>query len=232
MKRYLHRAGIDFEANRPNFSWALLTHGHADHARGMKRMLSTFGTRQFWYPKSVDSPTYGAIIKYASRSSLVEHHQAIDSSKILDPATTEFGDVALTVLWPDYNQVDSNENNNSVVMALTLGEVTFLLTGDAEAENWPAILPRLPPGIKMFQVPHHGGRNGTFDPQGGTPWIDGLGPETEMALSSHVRPHGHPHPDVVQALEQRPFQIYRTDTDSHLTFTTDGVGVTVRYSHV
>jgi competence protein ComEC len=232
VKRYLHRAGIDFESNRPNFSWALLTHGHADHSRGMKRMLSTFGTRQFWYPKSVASPAYGATLKYASSSNLVLHHQAVDSSKILDPATTDFGDVALTVLWPDYDQVDPNENNNSVVMAVTLGDVTLVLTGDAEAENWPKIVPRLPPGLKVFQVPHHGGLNGTFDPQGNTPWLDAVDPATRTALSSHIRPHGHPHPDVVTELEDRQFEIYRTDIDSHLTFATDGTDVTVQYSHV
>lgn len=209
VKRRLERLGIDYDDEKPNFEWVLLTHGHADHARGLKRMMSTFGTRHFWYPKSVESTTYGSLLHYANLSTLVQHHQAIDRTKVLDHPAVSFGDVQLHVLWPDHDTVDTtNENNNSVVLALTLGTVTFVLTGDAEADNWPAIIPRLPPTVKVFQVPHHGGRNGVFDTAGATPWVDHLSPAALLALSSHIRPHGHPHPDVVDELTTRGFEAY------------------------
>jgi competence protein ComEC len=236
VKRFFDRASIDFEASRPNFEWTLLTHGHADHARGMKRMLSMFGTRHFWYPKSVASTTFGTLLSYANSSTRVQHHQSIDATKILDPAI-DFGNASLKVLWPDHDQVDaSNENNNSVVLAITLGNVTFVMTGDAEAENWTTIAPRLPATVRVFQVPHHGGRNGVFDPaDDSTPWLDLLSSATtrpQLALSSHIRPHGHPHPDVVNALTGANFEAFRTDWHSHLTFSTDGTTVDVQYSHV
>jgi beta-lactamase superfamily II metal-dependent hydrolase len=233
VKRYLERAGIDHQASRPNFEWVLLTHGHADHARGLKRMLQMFGTKHLWYPKSVPSTTYGSLLSYANSSSLVHHHQAVDSSKDPDPTIT-FGTVSLRFLWPDDAQIDtSNENNNSVVLSLTLGQVSFVLTGDAEAENWPTIFPRLPATVKVFQVPHHGGRNGLFATDESTPWLGQLvSANTTLALSSHIRPHGHPHPDVVSAIAAANFQAFRTDTQSHLTFSTDGVRVDPQYSHI
>jgi competence protein ComEC len=197
-------------------------------------MLALFGTRHFWYPKSVPSTTYGSLLSYANASTRVQHHQAIDATKILDPSV-DFGSVSLKVLWPDYDQVDtSNENNNSVVLAMTLGQVTFVLTGDAEADKWPTIAPRLPPTVRVFQVPHHGGRNGTFEAAtNGTPWLSQLAQATtQLALSSHIRPHGHPHPDVVNAITQANFQAFRTDLQSHLSFTTDGIALQVQYSHI
>lgn len=234
VKRYLERALIDHEASRPNFEWVLLTHGHADHARGLKRMLQAFGTRHLWYPKSVPTTTYGSLLDYANSSDRVQHHQAVDATKILDPSV-DFGGVSLQILWPNYDQVDaSNENNNSVVLVLTLGQVSFVLTGDAEAENWATIAQRLPATVKVFQVPHHGGRNGLFAPGAGrTPWLDHLvAANTQLVLSSHVRPHGHPHPDVVNAIAGANFQAFRTDLQSHLTFSTDGATVRAQYSHV
>ena len=83
-KRFFDRQKIDYEQNQPNFEWVLLTHGHADHARGLKRMLAAFGTRHFWYPKSVPSTTYGSLLGYANRSDRVLHHQAIDVTKVFE----------------------------------------------------------------------------------------------------------------------------------------------------
>jgi competence protein ComEC len=233
VKRHFHRAGVDFENIQHNFSWVLLTHGHADHARGLKRMMSTFGTERFWYPKSVPSTTYGTLLNYANRSSRVGFHQAIDRSKTFQ--TTDFGDVSMEVLWPDHNHIDSsNENNNSVVLALTLGQVTFVLTGDAEAGVWPQVSQRIPTTTRVFQAPHHGARNGMFDGGGATPWLDHLGGNASIVMSSHIRPHGHPHADVIASLENPagPIEHFRTDRHYHVRFRTDGSTVQFQYSHV
>ena len=226
VKRFFHRHGVDYEHNKPNFEWVLLTHGHADHARGLKRMMQEFGAKNFWYPKSVPSTTHGTLLNFANRSSNVVHHQAVDESKVLD-GTITFGDASLAVLWPNYDQVDPvNENNNSVVLAMTLGSVTFVLTGDAEADNWPQILPRLPATTRVFQHPHHGARNGLFDSAGSSPWLDQLKSDNVIVMSSHVRPHGHPHPAVIKALQDRNFLHHRTDLHYHVTVETNGVDVT------
>lgn len=66
-----------------------------------------------------------------------------------------------------------------------------------------------------------------------TTWLSHLASATtKVALSSHIRPHGHPHPDVVNAITQANFQAFRTDLQSHLTFSTDGTTVDVQYSHI
>jgi competence protein ComEC len=224
VKRYFERLGIPWEDHKPNFDWVLLTHGHADHARGLKRMMSTFGTKNFWYPKSVASTTHGTLINYANRSNNVQNHQAIDTTKQLD-SLTDFGNVEFEILWPDHDTIDhGNENNNSVVLTLTLNGVTFVLTGDAEADNWDIVAPRLPPTVRMFQMPHHGGKNGLFDRHGNTPWLDALNNDTvDIAMSSHIRPHGHPHPDVINELHSKAFPTYRTDVHYHVRYsTTDG----------
>src|SRR5262249_44363453 len=148
------------------------THNHADHAKGLSRIIRAFGARRFLYPDSNPHALQAQILRYKRRPNarlqIVQAvHQGIDLSWI------EFGDVSLDILWPYPKYVDPDENNNSVILSLTLGKVSFVLTGDATARVWGQIVPVLPPSMRVFQVPHHGARNGTFDEDtGATPWLN------------------------------------------------------------
>ncbi|MDX1394311.1 MAG: MBL fold metallo-hydrolase [Gemmatimonadota bacterium] len=240
VKRHLEKRQVDFENIPRLFEFVLLTHGHADHANGIKAMMSEFGTRRFYYPKSVEFGGFASLLHYANASSKVEAHQAVDLERDVD----DFGDVAIRFLWPPESDEafdDDNENNNSVLLLLTLGQVSFLLTGDCEAENWPLIVPELPavPTLAVIQSPHHGAENGVFH-NGTTPWVDAieaLPHHPRVAMSSHIRPHNHPAPEVIAEFEGRGTPNFRTDLHYHLTFTTDGTvdaagdpNLAVRYS--
>jgi beta-lactamase superfamily II metal-dependent hydrolase len=120
---------------------------------------------------------------------------------------------------------------------MTEARIEFVLTGDATANVWQGIVPSLPLSTRVFQVPHHGARNGTFDNAGGTPWLSHFQSQSEpvqVVMSSHISPHGHPHLDVVNALNAAAKTImqYRTDLHYHVRFETDGEDVTVNYSHI
>ncbi len=242
VKRFAERRLYDLQANDPNaslpdpfFDWVLLTHAHADHGQGLKRILQDFGASQFWYPKSNSTAAYfTGLLRYAQRSSKVAHHQSIDASKTL-PA---FGDATMEIMWPPHGheQHYSNENNNSVVLAATLGDVTMILTGDAEAEVWETISDDIPDTTRVFKAPHHGSQDAMFvhGDVNDTPWFTRLSAapdHVDIAISSHVRPFAHPSPSVVAFLDQhRPDDYLRTDTNFHITFTTDGTDVTTRYT--
>jgi competence protein ComEC len=114
---------------------------------------------------------------------------------------------------------------------LTLGNVSFVLTGDAEADGvWTQIANQIPPNTKFFKVPHHGSDNGLFTVSGSTPWLNALPQGTIVAISCHIRPFNHPRQSVVAKLPAA--QTYRTDQHYHVTIETDGSDVKVSYSHV
>jgi competence protein ComEC len=231
LKRFFERKSyaVPFTGSRA-FDWVLLTHAHADHGQGLKRVLKDFGANRFWYPQSHGKPVFFTdLVRFATRSLKVRHHQPVDSTYALP----QFGDATMDILWPPRNTVAPNENNNSVVLALTLDKVTFVLTGDAEADGvWNQIAGRIPRGTKLFKVPHHGADNGMFDAANNTPWLNALGPSAAVGISSHVEPFRHPSPQVIAQLNAIGTATYRTDEHYHVTFETDGKNLTVQYSHV
>ncbi len=228
LKRFFERKGIRFPTTTHLFDWVLLSHAHADHGQGLKAILRDFRTQQFWYPKSNKNPVfYTDLIRYANRSTRVAHHQAIDNTKNFP----NFGDVAMAALWPNHNQISSNENNNSVVLTLTLGNVCFVLTADAEADVWAQISAQIPANTRFFKVPHHGSEDGVFHNHQ-TPWLTRLNGQAELAISSHIRPFSHPDQEVIDELNNRGETYYRTDEHYHIIVETDGNTISVQYSHV
>jgi competence protein ComEC len=215
-------------ANAPRLDWVLLTHAHADHVQGLKRILQAFGTRRFWRPQSTTTSVhYANLIRFANSLPKAVVSQVIDAERRL----SKFGDVQMSVLWPKRGNVSTNENDNSVILALTLGHVTVVLTGDAEASGvWSQIATTLPATTRVFKVPHHGAKNGMFH-NNTKPWLDTLPAHAGVAISCHTTPHKHPHPDVVSELTGKKISVFRTDQHSHLTFETNGTEVRVLYTH-
>ena len=227
VKRYFERKGMNIDDRKPIFSFVLLTHAHADHGQGLKAILRAFGARQFWYPKSLDWSTMADLIRFSNLSPSVEHHQSIDDTKILPP----LGDVSLEVMWPPHGEIDQrSENNNSVVVSLRHGQVSFILTGDAEEKVWKRIADRIPPDTHFFKVPHHGSNQGTFAREK-TPWFDHCPQHAKLGISSHVRPFSHPDKKVIELFESHGREVYRTDEHYHITFMTDGSETWVKYFH-
>jgi len=228
LKRRLKTLGIDYRDQKPFLDFVLLTHGHADHGQGLKAIMQEFATRQFWYSKSSNWSSMGSLLSFARRSSNVEHHQAIDDNRVL-PA---FGNVSLDVLWPiDGNASAHDEDNNSVVMTLPLGDTTFLLSGDAEKEVWQHIAADIPTNTSFFKVPHHGSVNGSFD--GNAPaWLNDCPPQARLGISCHVGRFGHPHQQVIDLFEHHGRDYLRTDKQYHLVFETDGVDTKTYYHHL
>lgn len=232
LKRFFERQNFTIPTSAPVFDWVLLTHAHADHGQGLKKILRDFGTSRFWYsdPRKPPPAFFADLLRYAQRasSSRVTQHDIVDTSKILPG----FGNVSMQVLWPGPQLRPANENDNSVVLTLTLGNVCFVLTGDAEAEGvWKHIGSSVPQNTRFFKVPHHGSENGTFTLSGATPWFSSTPHTAQFAISSHIRPFQHPDQKVVNLLKYRGV-LYRTDEHYHIAIETDGQNLKVRYSHI
>ena len=226
LRRYFEKAGIDIDESKPIFQFVLLSHAHTDHGQGLKALMREFGTENFWYPKSLRQGMLGNLLRFANRSTNVDWHEALHTDKVLP----NFGPAQMSILWPRDNGINTNENNNSVVLVLRLDRVSFVMTGDAERDVWLEIATSIPQSTRFFKVPHHGSINGTFDNDTAV-WFDDCPNTAKLGISSHVRPFEHPDQEVIDLFDSNNRRYYRTDVQYHLTFETDGRRTSVMYWH-
>lgn len=228
LKRHFEKRKIRIPEDKPVFDFIMLSHAHSDHGQGLKAIMKEFGTKNFFYPKSLVWSGLSTLINYCNRSSNVVHHESVNSTKIFN----NLGEVNMQSLWPDYNEpIASNENNNSIVLKLQLGNVSFLLTGDAEKEVWKKISDRIPNDLRFFKVPHHGSVNGSFDDNDEPCWINHVPFNVLLGVSSHIVPFGHPHQEVLTLFDSNDIRSFRTDKHYHITANTEGTNLRVQYSH-
>lgn len=244
VKRYFERLRLS-PIPFPAFESIFTTHAHADHINGIQSILSTFGTTNLYSSRCNVSTNilFAKMLRFATRASRKGINVMNFHGYLHKPQTVHLGPVRIDVLWPPANSTSpwdaTDENNNSLVLALNLDKVTFVLTGDCVADNWitaKADHVELPNATRMIQHPHHGARNGMFDSSGNTPWLDAIITQRKkksdicVGLSCHLRPHGHPHPNVMAELDAKSVPVYRTDEHCHTTIRTDGTKVEIRYS--
>jgi len=111
----------------------------------------------------------------------------------------------------------SELNNNSLVLLLTYQEVKVLFTGDLEDAAVLDLLSRYPElKADLLQIPHHGGYLPSMDRL-----LETVQPDLAI-IQVGINSFGHPHPQMLEALEKAGVLIYRTDLQGAIVYKTDG----------
>ncbi|MFC2007560.1 DNA internalization-related competence protein ComEC/Rec2 [Chloroflexota bacterium] len=196
----------------------VLTHPHQDHLTGLVEVLRRFRVRQVIYPDLTDnSPIYA------------QWHQIIEEKNIKETTAHHGqqirlgGGITIKVLNPRETITDEASpdlNNNSVVLRLSAGDVSFLLTADILKEReWELIQDRARLTSTILKVPHHGADTST-SPQ----LLAVANPRLAVISVGADNKFGHPSDEVLAKLEQKLGQenVYRTDEHGTIEFITDG----------
>lgn len=130
------------------------------------------------------------------------------------------GRVVLEVLHPANTPLEtraSPDNNNCLVLRLVFDRVTFLLTGDIEAEGMAELL-KTGQALQatVFKIPHHGSKY-AFDEE----FCRQVQPRA-VVFCVGKNNFGHPAQEIINYWEELGKLIYRTDWDGAITFRSDG----------
>ncbi len=132
-------------------------------------------------------------------------------------------EVRLLILNPDAEALASptrNSNNDSLAFLLTHREVSFLFTADVEEAAERRMLSNVEVlESNVLKVGHHGSRTSTSDA-----FLKAVNPSAAVVSAGADNRYGHPHPEVMDRLEQvvGPEGIYQTARHGTIHFASDG----------
>lgn len=197
----------------------LLTHQDADHISGAVSVLENYQV-QHVYENGVTSST--PISKAVAESIKNENsiYQIVNQGDVI-----ELGQIKLEVLWPNHQALDNfskERNNTSIVIKLTYGELSVLLTGDLE-ETAEKFVGKLSGDIDVLKVAHHGSLSSTSNK-----FLGETTPEIAIIPVGKNNSYGHPHPAVIKRLIDRNIRIFRTDFDEDILLVSNGKSIGVK----
>lgn len=199
--------------------YAVATHAHSDHMGSMADIIDTVPTMNVIISRpSEDS---------ASTATYTNFLDSVESSGaeliVAEPGYTfTLGYTNCRVLSP-FNLYSSEENNNSIVMHITAGTTSFLMTGDAEsAVEYELISAYDDISATVLKVGHHGSNTSSCEE-----FLAAVNPETAVIQVGEDNSYGHPTEKVLTRLSDYADNIYRTDKNGTVTFTCYSDGYTV-----
>ena len=196
-----------------------VTHGDNDHIGGAESVFRDFTPTELWegVPVPPHRPTRALRMLADNAGTPWRTLQAADR--------VSFGNVELIVHHPPRSEWERQRvrNDDSEVIEILYGGVSFVFTGDISREVERAIGPgfdRAP--IRILKVPHHGSATSSSQD-----FLDALRPDVAVISAGRGNPFGHPVASVLERYRGIGAAIYRTDQDGAVTVETDGTSLTV-----
>ena len=123
--------------------------------------------------------------------------------------------------------LSGNEANDySIVTKLTYGDTSFMFTGDAESDSEAEILGAFSKSelkCNVLKVGHHGSRTSSS-----LEFLDAVNPDIALISCGKNNDYGHPHKETLKLLEKFNCEVYRTDKDKTVVFSSDGKTISVK----
>ncbi len=198
------------------------THPHADHIGAMEEIVTHYTIGAYCMPDAQNQTQMFENLLDALTEQDINVKQAAGGKT----STINWDeDVEVNILSPLPGVEYDNLNDWSVMLHVQYGDTSILLTGDAESFAEKAALKALPEDYfraTVLKVGHHGSSTSSSDA-----FLDAVDPEIAVVSLGKDNEYGHPHKEVVEALEARDITLYRTDTAGTIHIALDGEGYTV-----
>ena len=202
------------ELGRDKIDYLVATHPDEDHIGGMADVISNTQIGTIYAPnKTNNTATYRKFLAAIQNNNL--QITLAEAGTIIDQTDS----YKLEILWPKKDANFPDTNDYSIIIKLTVGNKTFLFTGDAPTN---AILNSNPGHIDVLKLSHHGSRTGTTEVL-----IHKLSPTYAVLSYAVDNSYGHPMQSVLNALHKHSVEVWGTGANGTITITCDGTNIDI-----
>jgi competence protein ComEC len=204
----------------------VLSHPNSDHLNGLIFIARHFNVKTIWTNNETRA-TQG----YKRLQNIIAQEQIRMPDFQHMPRQQRINGVEFRFLYPpaDFltrkaSQKWRSLNNNSLVVKVSYGNISFLFAGDimAKAEQELVGLAAADLGCDVLLVPHHGSRTSSSPP-----FLSSVQPDVAVFSAGWKNRFRLPHPAVLAAYEKIGCRIFRTDQNGAIMVKTDGNRLTV-----
>ncbi|MFZ3590942.1 MBL fold metallo-hydrolase [Bacillus sp. DJP31] len=189
---------------------AIGTHPDADHIGQLDKVLNTFEVGEVWLPGNTSTSQTFQRLLGAIDSSGVDYYEPRMGDEF------EIGLLGIDVLYP--KTISEQDNEESISLKITYGEVRFIFTGDASKSDE---LNMLQSGFNLqadiLHLGHHGSSTSTHPS-----FLSEVKPSIAIYSAGLNNSYGHPHEEVVDLVQSSGVNLYGTDVHGTVIVTTDG----------
>lgn len=221
---YLLKNGVD------KVDLAIVTHFHQDHYGGIASLCKRMPVRKL--------AVYGA---NRLKEETILADTGLDGQSMVYVAAGDRlrieDDIYIDVLYPEHRKTEiyqqlladeADENHCSLVLRVYYRGISLLVTGDMGFEGEKLLMDLFKEFSRdklkadILKVGHHGSRFSTGDE-----FLDAVAPQVAVIQVGRNN-FGHPHPDVIEKLEEKGIMIFRNDHSGAILLDVEGKGVRFR----
>lgn len=205
LKDYLTSQGVK------ELQYFIGTHKDEDHIGGADAVINSFNVGKVYFPKQIaTTQTYKDFVTAVKTKGL-----SLTVPKVGE--NFKLGEAVVTVLAPNSSEYEDS-NDYSIVVKVTYGSTSFLLTGDAEARSEKELVASGKDlSATLLKVGHHGSLTSTSEA-----FLNKVNPKFAVISAGTGNKYGHPAQETMDKLKAKGVQVFRTDEQKTIIATSNG----------
>lgn len=193
----------------------LLTHTDSDHIGGVPEVF-----KRYHVPLVVTSEVSSPTLIHKTSQEFIQQEKSnrliarMGERIILDSRSG----VVVDILFPDYSTENWETNEASIIIKVTYGDISFLLTGDAPTEVEDYLVNSYGDQLRstVLKLGHHGSKTSTS-----ARFLETVQPEIAIVSAGLGNRYGHPSPEVVERITETDKVLLETSRIGTIICTSD-----------
>lgn len=213
---YLKEHGIK------RLDYVIGTHGHEDHIGSLDTVIYEFEIGELFLPRQIyDSKSYRDVLKAARSVGIGITVPAFKDVRSL-------GEARFIFVTPDAKEDYEDVNDSSLGIRITNGAHSFLMCGDISKEMEKRLIrSRIYLQSDVLKLNHHGSSDTSSQV-----FLKAVAPKYAVISCEANNEFGHPHKSTMKKLKELHIELFRTDEQGSIVFTSNGKQLTCNVTPV